>query len=242
VLEKYGGQVALIHMEPILCNGGGCPPRPGYLERVRELCTQYGIVLCFDEVITGFRIGLGGAQGQLGVIPDIATFGKAMASGVPIGAVAGKKEIMDQLYARTVIGAGTFNGHPLGMAACLATIKILERDDGAIYRHIDKVQSRLADGLKEMTQRHGLPVLIQGPRGALFHHFLEAEEGVVYSSKELHMGADDEKYLKFLSNLLDEGVLVLIGGRWYISGALTEHDVDETLERADRAMARLSGA
>jgi glutamate-1-semialdehyde 2,1-aminomutase len=234
VLAKYGDRVALVHMEPILCNGGGCPPRPGYLEKVRELCDQYGIVLCFDEVITGFRMGLGGAQKELGVIPDIATFGKSMAAGMPIGAVVGKKEIMDQLLERKVIGAGTFNGHPLGIAACSATISILEKDDGAVYRHIDTVQKRLGDGLREITLRHGFPVLIQGPRGALFHHFLEGN--VVYSAEKLHMGADNESYMKFLSHLTDKGVLVLMGGRWYISAALTEADVDETLERADRAM------
>lgn len=238
VLGKYGEEVAVIHMEPILCNGGGCPPRPGYLERVRELCTDYGIVLCFDEVITGFRVGLGGAQGELGVIPDIATFGKAMAGGMPIGAVAGRRDIMDQLLNRKVVGAGTFNGHPIGLAACLATIKILERDDGAVYKRIERLQKRLAEGLRETTRRHDLPVLLQGPRGALYHHFLDGGE-VVYSAKELHMGADDKKYSRFLSLLIDEGVLAMAGGRWYLSAALTEADVDETMERADHAMGKL---
>ena len=98
VLEKYGEQVALIIMEAINCNGGCCPPRPGYLERVRELCTKYGIVLCFDEVITGFRVGLSGAQGLLGVTPDVSTFGKSIAAGMPVSAVAGKKEIMTVSY------------------------------------------------------------------------------------------------------------------------------------------------
>lgn len=234
VLTRYGERIALIHMEPILCNGGGCPPRPGYLEKVRDLCDRFGIILSFDEVITGFRVGLGGAQKELGVTPDIATFGKAMAAGMPIGAVVGKKNIMDQLLDRKVIGAGTFNGHPLGIAACLATIRILEKDDGAVYRHIDVVQKRLGEGLKEITRRHGFPVLIQGPRGALFHHFLEGD--VVYSAEKLHMGADNQNYAKFLSRLTDQGVLVLMGGRWYISAAVTEADVDETLDRVDTAM------
>jgi len=237
VLKKYGDQVAMVHMEPILCNGGGCPPRPGYLESVRDLCNQYGIVLSFDEVITGFRVGLSGAQGALGVTPDIATFGKAMGAGIPVAAVAGKKEIMDQLLERKVIGAGTYNGHPLSMAASLATIKILERDDGAVYKQIERVQKKLGDGLKEITKKHDLPVVIQGPRGALFHHFIDAE--VVYSAHELHMGADDMKSMDFNSKLIDEGVLALLGGRWYISTALTEADVDETLERAERAMNKI---
>ena len=139
VLEKYGEQVALIIMEPINCNGGCCSPRPGYLERVRELCTKYGIVFCLDEVITGFRVGLNGAQGLLGVTPDIATFGKAMAAGIPVAAVAGKRWIMDLIETRRVVSVGTFNGYPLGVAASLATINILERDNGAMYMHIDKI-------------------------------------------------------------------------------------------------------
>ncbi|GAH75243.1 unnamed protein product, partial [marine sediment metagenome] len=142
ILETYGEQVALIIMEPINCNGGCCSPRPGYLERVRELCTKYGIVLCLDEVITGFRVGLSGAQGLLSVTPDISTFGKAMAAGVPMAAVAGKRWIMDLLNERRVFSVGTFNGYPLGVAASLATINILERDDGAIYKHIDRMQKR----------------------------------------------------------------------------------------------------
>lgn len=120
VLTKYGERVAMVLMEPINCNGGCCPPRPGYLEKVRELCTRYGIVFCFDEVITGFRVALNCAQGQLGVTPDLSTFGKALAGGVPMGAVAGNKEIMDLLLERRVIGAGTFNGYPLGIAASLS--------------------------------------------------------------------------------------------------------------------------
>ena len=110
VLEKYGEEVAMIHMEPILCNFGGCPLRPGYLEKVRELCTKYGIVLSFDEIITGFRVALNCAQGILGVTPDLATFGKALAGGISMSAVAGKKEILNLLFEQKVIGAGTFSG------------------------------------------------------------------------------------------------------------------------------------
>ena len=128
VLSKYGDQIALIIMEPINCNGGCCWPKAGYLERVRELCTQYGIVLCFDEVITGWRMGLSGAQGVLGVTPDITTFGKGIAAGVPFAAVAGRTDIMDQMLTRKVVGAGTFNGYPFGVAGALATIGILEKD------------------------------------------------------------------------------------------------------------------
>lgn len=236
VLEKYGEEVALIHMEPILINSGCCPPRPGYLERVRELCTKYGIVLSFDEIITGFRVGLSGAQGMLGVTPDIATFGKAVAGGTPMSAVAGKKEILELLIQQRVVGAGTFNGYPLGLAAALATIKILEKDDGAVYRHIDKVQNRLTTGLKEIGKKHGLPVLLQGPRGAFLYEFLDKE--VAYGIRDLK-DVDPTKQIKFRTLMLEEGILFFKRARWYVSGAITEADVDKTLDCAGRAIGKL---
>jgi glutamate-1-semialdehyde 2,1-aminomutase len=238
VLEKYGEEVAMVLMEPILCNGGCCPPRPGYLERVRELCTKYGIVLCFDEVITGFRVSLNSAQGILGVTPDIATFGKAMAGGVPMAAVAGKKEILNLLHQQRVIGAGTFNGYPYGLAASLATVKILEKDDGAFYRRVDKLQNRLMKGLKDIGKRHGMPMLIQGPTGVFFCLFLNQE--MAYSVRDISgLAAEGVIQSKFRELLLEEGIHIFAGGRWYVSGGLTEEDVDKTLECADRAIRKL---
>ncbi|AUX26459.1 glutamate-1-semialdehyde 2,1-aminomutase [Sorangium cellulosum] len=235
-LEKYGHEVAMIHMEPILVNGGGCPPRPGYLERVRELCDEHGIVLSFDEVITGFRVGLGGAQAALGVTPDLATFGKALAGGLPMAAVAGKKEILDQLRVGKVAGAGTFNGYPLGVAASLATLKILEKDDGAVYKRIDLMQARLKEGLLEICERRGIPALVQGPRGVFF--LLFTDKPVIYSFKEL-LHVDLPRQLKLYSLMPEEGTILMYGGRWYVSAALTEADVDRALESADRTLARL---
>ncbi|MFC2012731.1 aspartate aminotransferase family protein [Chloroflexota bacterium] len=235
VLEKYGEEVAMIHMEPILCNAGCCLPRPGYLERVRELCTRYGIVLSFDEIITGFRVGLNSAQGKLGVTPDIATFGKAMAAGFPIAAVAGRKEILDLIIQQRVVGAGTFNSNPVGFAAGIATLNILERDNGAFYKRIDKIQSRLVNGLREISRRHGLAMLIQGPTGVFWTEFMDKE--IAYSVRDL-MGADAEKQTRFRTLLREEGILSY-RGRWYVSGGLTDGDVDKTLECVDRALSRL---
>lgn len=235
-LKKYGGQVAMIHMEPINCTGGCCPPRPGYLERVRELCTKYGIVLSFDEVITGFRVALNCAQGELGVTPDIGTFGKAMAGGVPMAAVAGRSEILDLLLEGKVVGAGTFNGYAFGVAASLVTLNILERDNGAYYRKVDGLQNRLMEGLKEISKRHGIPTLTQGPRGMFLFQFIDKD--IAYSVRDLRE-ADVEKQNRFRALLAEDGILIMWGGRWYVSGGLTEADVDRALESADRAMGRL---
>jgi glutamate-1-semialdehyde 2,1-aminomutase len=236
VLRRYGEQVALVIMEPINCNGGCCMPRPGYLERVRELCTQYGIVLCFDEIITGFRVSLNGAQGLLNVTPDISTFGKAMAGGIPMAAVTGKREIMDLLAERKVIGIGTFNGYPLGVAASLATIGILERDNGVAYRRIAQIQDRLMDGLREIGKRHGIPVLVQGTTGAFNLYFTELD--VAWSARDA-MQMDMVKLDNWREMLAEEGLLLMRGGRWYLSAAHSDADVDRALELADRVMAKL---
>lgn len=234
-LREHGRDVAMVLMEPIHINGGGCAPRPGYLERARELCTEHGVVLAFDEVITGFRTALGGAQSLLGVTPDLATFGKALAGGLPMAAVAGKAEILARLE-EDVVGAGTFNGYPIGVAAALATIRILEENDGAIYRRIDRIQARLTSGLKEICRRRGFPALIQGARGVFWHLF--TDKPALHSVREL-WPLDWDLQKRFFFRLADEGVLLMFFGRWYLSAALTDEDVDRALEGSDRVIARL---
>ncbi len=117
ILERHAGKVAAIIMEAVLCNSGCIMPRPGYLEATQELARKHGALLIFDEVITGFRIALGGAQSHFGVVPDLATFGKAIAGGVPLSAVAGRKEIMEQMFTGGVVFGGTFNGNPVSLTS-----------------------------------------------------------------------------------------------------------------------------
>jgi len=238
VLKKYGEEIALILMEPILVNNGCCMPRPGYLERIRELCNQYGIVLCFDEILTGFRVSLNGAQGLLGVTPDISTFGKGLGGGIPVTAIAGKRDILDQLLQQKVTGAGTFNGYPLGTAAALATIKILEKDNAALYKHIDKVQKRLMAGLKEISRKAGFSMLLQGIRGVFFFEFLDKD--IAYSVRDLK-GRDVAKQKILRRTMLEQGILYFMRGRWFVSAAITEADVDRTLECAEYSFRRLKG-
>jgi glutamate-1-semialdehyde 2,1-aminomutase len=234
VLEKWGEQLALIIMEPVNCNGGSCWPKPGYLERVRALCDRYGIVLCFDEIITGFRMGLGGAQGVLGVTPDLTTFGKGIAGGIPFSVVAGKDQIMDLLLERKVVGAGTFNGYPLGVAAALASIRLLEEDSGALYRHWDAQQDRLTSGLREIARRCGTPMLLQAVRGCLFYQFTDLP--AAHNMGEWMAVADHARQERLRAALFEAGVLILFRGRWFVNSALTSADVDRTLELTERAM------
>ena len=137
----------------------------------RTVHAVHGIVLCFDEVITGFRVALNSAQGLFGVTPDIAIFGKAMAGGLPLAAVAGKKEIMDLLVTRRVVAGGTFGRYPLGMAGVPASIRLLEKDNSAFYRHVDHLQKRLMDGLKEIRNRWGDSALHAGRAGYFDYSF-----------------------------------------------------------------------
>ena len=236
-LEKYGDQVALIIMEGINANGGSCYPRPGYLERVRALCDQYGIVFCIDEVITGFRVGLGGAQKALGVTPDLTTFGKGIAGGIPISVVAGKAEIMDLCADRRVIGAGTFNGYPLGVAAALATISYLEKDDGIFYKNLAATQGRLVSGLREIAKRHGRPMLTQDCPGVIMFYPADIERA--WSMADWYAIADHALGEKLRQLLFDNGVLILFRGRWFFNGATTLQDVDRTLEIVDACFSHL---
>ena len=237
VLEKYGEQIALIIMEAVNCNGGVCWPKPGYLERVRQLCDKYGIILCFDEVITGFRMGLGGAQSVLGVTPDLTTLGKAISSGVPFGAVVGKAKIMDLMLERKVVGAGTFNAYPLGLAGASACINILEKDNGAIYKHLDVVQGKLTAGLKEIAQRHGIPMLLQEVKGCFFYQFTDLK--IAHNMGEWMAKSDPAKQEQLRSGLFEAGALFLFRGRWYVNMAVTNADVDKTLELTDSVMKKI---
>jgi len=125
------------------------------------------------------------------------------------------------------VGAGTFNGYPLGISAALNTVKILERDDGAMFRKVDRVQDRLVAGLREIMKRHGIPALVQSVRGIFIVHFTDKD--VIWSPRELPKEASNMSY-QFRLRLADEGVLILFGGRWLITGAHTEEDIDRTLD------------
>jgi glutamate-1-semialdehyde 2,1-aminomutase len=236
-LERYGDQVALIIMEGINANGGSCYPRPGYLERVRELCDEYGIVFCMDEIITGFRVGLGGAQAALGVTPDLTTFGKGVAGGIPLSVVAGKAAIMDLCADRSVVGAGTFNGYPLGVMAGVACLSYLEQDDGVFYRDLAVTQKRLTDGLTEIMTRHGRQWLLQDCPGVIMFYPVPIERA--WTIGDWYPIADHALGERLREALFDAGVLILFRGRWFVNGAVTSDDVDRTLEIVDRCFGQL---
>ena len=235
LLESHD-DIAVVLMEAINSNGGGCPPRPGYLEAVQALCRRNNVLLCFDEIITGFRTALGGAQALFGVTPDLSIFGKALAGGMPLAAVAGRADIFEQLRLNHVVGAGTFNAFPVAMRAATTSIGMLARDNGAVYTRREAIERRLHAGLKTSAARHGHALLIQGPPGAFCTHF--TSEAVLWTSSQL-AATDGAKAVRLRGLLREEGIIQGLGNRWMMTFALTESDVDDVIARADRALARL---
>ncbi|MDQ6701385.1 MAG: aminotransferase class III-fold pyridoxal phosphate-dependent enzyme, partial [Acidobacteriota bacterium] len=229
ILRNKGDQVAAIVMEPVLCNSGCILPRPGYLERVKELCGEYGALLMFDEVITGFRMSTGGAQRHYGVIPDLATYGKAVAGGAPLSGIAGRRDILMQMYTGVSFG-GSFNGNPVSLACAQATLAELARNDGDALTRANEYGRRLMDGIREIAGRRGIPVMVAGFGAALAIHFTEKKELVDYRDT-LH--GDSARLQRFLFRALQEGLHIVPDGRMYVSAAHTARDIEDTLGRLD---------
>lgn len=236
-LQRYGDDIALVTMEAIAGNAGLCPPRPGYLQGVRELCDKYDVLLCFDEVITGFRTGLGCAQSLVGVTPDLCVLGKAIAGGVPLAAIAGKRTILELIRQNKVIAPGTFNAFPIAMAAGVATMRMLSRDDGAVYKALDRIQGLLVEGMKSLARVHGHPMLVQEIPGMFAAHF--SDEEVIWDPQDLATKTDGVKAAKFRKLMREEGLLQAQGSRYCVSFSMTEADVDEALKRFSRVFERL---
>jgi glutamate-1-semialdehyde 2,1-aminomutase len=220
------GDIAAVIMEPVLCNSGCILPGPGYLEQARRLCTDRGILLILDEVITGFRLSLGGAQGHYGVLPDLATFGKAVAGGAPLSGIAGRADILMQMYGGVAFG-GSFNGNPVSLASANATLTELERDNGAALVHANRMGQRLIDGIRRMAR---MPVVVSGFGAAFAIHFTNRTELRDYRDTL----ADDAGLLnRFLYRALEQGLHIVPDGRMYVSAAHTDRDIDDTLARLE---------
>lgn len=237
VVRRHKDEVAGIITEPMMCNSGVIYPDEGYLKGLRRIATENKIVLIFDEVITGFRLALGGAQEYFKVIPDIALFGKAMAAGFPVSCIAGKRDIMNLITGGKVIHAGTFNSNPVSMAAAYATVTELEKNNGQVYRHIFSLGNRLKEGIEKIAADMGFPALLQGP-GPMFHLFFTRRKKVNHYRD--YLDSDMETYGRFIEYLLYEGILSLNRGIWYVSAAHSDEDIDRTLEAVRKVIKRLS--
>ncbi len=236
-LDEHDGDVAAIILEPIPHNIGAVLPQPGFLERLRELATKHGTVLVFDEVITGFRHGLGGYQAVAGVTPDLTTLGKAMANGWPVSALGGKAELMDLFSTtpgRPAFFAGTFNGHPATTAAALATIEKLEREP--VHEHVFRLGERARTGLTELYERLGVPAVVSGFGSVFVTYFLD---GPVVSYDDL-LRNDVDLFVGYRRELMKDGIfeLPLNLKRSHFSYAHVDEDVDRLLVATEAAVTR----
>jgi glutamate-1-semialdehyde 2,1-aminomutase len=235
-VEAHREEIAAIITEPILCNSSCLMPHPGYLEGMRELASRFGIVLIFDEVITGFRVSPGGAQSLLGVTPDLATFGKAVAAGFALSVLAGKREIMDLIAQRRVLHGGTFNGNPISLAAADSALKIIAAQNGSVLKRIERTGRTLMEGIKQSAADFGIPLLINGV-GAVFHlSFTNRREMHNYRDT---LECDIPMRDQFIQAMLQAGVYLLPDGRWYVSAAVSEVDVKKTLDVVHDAFSNL---
>lgn len=234
VVSERHTEIAAIISEGVMCNNGCIPPEPGFLEGIRELCDRYGIVMILDEVITGFRLGLGGAQQHFGVTPDLAIFGKAMASAYPISVLAGKEKYMRLIADGTVIHAGTMNSCNPCIAAAQATIDVLERDN--VHEKLFRLGQRLMKGLQDVSEYSGQPFLIQG-LGPMFHTgFTNLEKVRDYRET---LSYDKAKFGKFVFGMQERGIRLIGRGLWYISGAHTDADIDHAVSVAGEVLSEL---
>jgi glutamate-1-semialdehyde 2,1-aminomutase len=227
--------VAAIILECIPHNVGALLPQPGFLERLRELATRHGVVLIFDEVITGFRHALGGYQSISGVTPDLATFGKAMGNGWPISALTGKAELMELFSTtpgRPAFFAGTFNGHPPTAAAALATIDKLQREP--VHEHVFRLGERTRQGLRELFARLGVPAYVTGFGSVFVTYFLDGEP----TSYDDLLANDVDLFTGYRRELMSHGIfeLPLNLKRSHFSYAHSDDDVDRLLEATEEAV------
>lgn len=232
VLKRY--RVAGLILEPILQNIGVVKPQPGYLQGLRRLADEYGFLLIFDEVKTGFRHGLSGYQGLCGVTPDLSTFGKALANGYPIGVIGGKSVFMDYFVhpekAKRVLIAGTYNAHPIPTSAAIATIQKLASPEHQVYGHMENLGQQLEEGLKRILEPFGRPFVLSRQTSAFCLYFMDHEPRD-YHDLALHHDFDLDR--RYRLELIERGIyhFPLPIKQGSISFAHTERDIAETLDR-----------
>lgn len=236
LFEQHPDDIAAVIVEPIPGNMGLIMPNEGFLEGLRELTLQYGAVLIFDEVISGFRASAGGAQKVFGVMPDLTCLGKIIGGGLPVGAFGGKKEIMEHLSpSGPVYQAGTLSGNPLAMSAGYAALSVLKEEQP--YDALAAVGRKLAEGLRGLAEKHGVPVTVN-QFGSLLTVFFTDRPVACYADATT---SDTEKFARFFSVMLENGVHLPPSQFecWFLSTAHTQADIDKALAAANLAFAEV---
>ncbi|MES2405916.1 MAG: glutamate-1-semialdehyde 2,1-aminomutase [Pseudomonadota bacterium] len=235
---RIGSEIAAVIVEPVVGNMNLIAPRLEFLNAMRDLCTEYGAVLIFDEVMTGFRVALGGAQALYGITPDLSTFGKVIGGGLPVGAFGGRREIMEKLAPLgPVYQAGTLSGNPVAVAAGLATLKLI-RSTGFYERLADSTAALMA-GLTEAAYRHGVAFSAQSV-GSMFGLYFRATPPQTYAEV---MECDKESFNVFFHAMLDEGIYFAPSAfeAGFVSAAHDGKEIEATVAAADRVFSKMTG-
>lgn len=228
---ESGNEIAAVIVEPVAGNMNLITPKREFLDALRNLCTKYGAVLILDEVMTGFRVSLQGAQGYYGIKPDLVTLGKVMGGGLPAAAFGGRRDIMQCLAPLgSVYQAGTLSGNPVAVAAGMATLKLVQ--EPGFYENLSKLATRLTTGLTASAKKHGVEFCAQSVGGMFGLYFSSA----VPTSYAEVMAGDKEAFNRFFHAMLDAGVYLAPSAfeAGFVSSAHTEADIDETIAAADR--------
>jgi glutamate-1-semialdehyde 2,1-aminomutase len=225
------GEIACIIIEPVAGNMGTVPPKPGFLEGLRKICTEEGIVLIFDEVMSGFRVALGGAQEVYGITPDMTTLGKIIGGGLPVGAFGGKKEIMSRLSpSGGIYQAGTLSGNPLAMAAGIATLKRLMQP--GFYQQLEEKSAYLSEGIASAARKAGYP-LFSTRVGSMICAFFTGKEVTDWDSAAT---CDTKAFATYFKAMLAEGIYLAPSQfeTAFVSAAHTSEELDRTIAAAER--------
>lgn len=240
LFARRGEELAAVICDPFASAAGLIPGQPDYLKNMRGLCDKHGAILIFDEVITGFRVGLGGAQAYYGVIPDLAVFAKALGAGMPVSAVAGKAKYMERFGTLKTVHAGTYNSNPLAMAGTVAALETLSADDGALLKTANAKGDQLSIRLSESAFEIGLPITLRGVGTVFSATFLPPDAEPVMDFR----GARRTNYelgRRFWIALQNRGVQITSLGIWFVSTAHTDGDIKKTLVAAKAALHEMSG-
>ena len=236
-LAERGDEVAAIIVEPVAGNMNCIPPVDGYLQGLRDLCDRHGSLLIFDEVMTGFRVALQGAQGLFGITPDLSTFGKVIGGGMPVGAFGGKQEYMEMVApSGPVYQAGTLSGNPVAMAAGLANLELITRE--GFFESLAAKTTMLVDGISEAAQRSGIPMQTTQVGGMFGLFFTTAERVVNFAEAG---SCDVDAFKRFYHLMLDRGVYLAPSAfeAGFVSSAHSEEHIDATVAAARESFQRL---
>lgn len=235
LFQKQGNEIAAVICEPMMCNWLAILPQPGYLEGLRRICDKYGALLVFDEVITGFRLALGGGQQYFGVTPDLCTLAKGLGAGMIVSAVAGRAEYMRLYGEGPTVHAGTYNANPLAMAAVIAALELLRANGGDELRRAHDAGHALMEGLMRLGAEKGLPLNVRGMPPVFQVSFLD-EDGSPVTDFRSSLRTDIDRTIQLWKELHMRGVRTTSRGLWFLSTAHTAQDVAQTLDVAADAL------